>query len=68
MKVEFEVAYEEEDATLSGRSKESDLERLRCMGKWRKGSSLDVVTSAIGGASRGLGGWATGVAVGVSVA
>ncbi|KAJ7854139.1 hypothetical protein B0H14DRAFT_3651292 [Mycena olivaceomarginata] len=40
MEVEFEVPCEEEDVALSGRSNESDLERLRCTGKWRKGGSL----------------------------
>jgi hypothetical protein len=49
MEVEFEVPCE--DVALSGRSKESDLEKLCCTGKWRKGGSLDVVMGAIiGGA------------------
>jgi hypothetical protein len=85
VEVEFEVlvVYEavvpceaEEDAALGGRSTDSDLERSRWAGDWRKRGSFEVAVGDMGGLANvgeaGVGGWSvSGVVVvvgGVGVA
>jgi hypothetical protein len=74
---EAEVPCEaEEDAALERRSTDSDLERSRWAGDWRKRGSFEVAVGDVGGLANvgeaGVGGWSVSgvvvVAGGVGVA
>ncbi|KAJ6542210.1 hypothetical protein DFH09DRAFT_1392884 [Mycena vulgaris] len=51
--VELELACEAEDAADGGRSTESDLERRRWAGDWKKRGSLDVPVPSVGDVGEG---------------
>jgi hypothetical protein len=77
VELEVSVVYEavvpceaDEDAALGGRSTESDLERLRWAGDWRKRGSFEVAVGDVGGLANvgeaGVGGWSVSGVVAVA--